>query len=110
VAASAQTTTADKSAVESIVREYILANPEIIAEALQLLQAKKKSAEAAADRQMLTSDRAQLVSDPTSPVGGNARGGVTVVGFFDYLCGVCKRIHPIVNHLVTVRSAFPPRL
>lgn len=100
VAAAAQTATTDKAAVEKIVRDYILANPEIITEALQLLQAKKKLAEAAADRQMLAANRAQLVSDPTSPVGGNAKGDVTVVEFFDYRCGVCKRVHPIVDQLV----------
>lgn len=100
VTGSAQTTTADRAAVEKIVRDYILTNPEIITEALQLLQAKKKFAETAADRQMLNSNRAQLISDPTSPVGGNAKGDVTVVEFFDYRCGVCKRIHPIVDQLV----------
>lgn len=98
--AAPQTTTTDKSAVEKIVRDYILENPEIITEALHLLQQKKKMAEAAADRQMLASNRAQLISDPTSPVGGNANGDVTVVEFFDYRCGVCKRVHPIVDRLV----------
>ena len=37
---------------------------------------------------------------PESPVGGNPKGDVTVVEFFDYRCGVCKRIHPIVDQLV----------
>jgi protein-disulfide isomerase len=105
VAVSAQTAATDKSApnkaaVEKIVRDYILTNPEIITEALQLLQAKKKLAESAADQQLLASNRAQLINDPTSPVGGNAKGDVTVVEFFDYRCGVCKRIHPIVDQLV----------
>lgn len=90
----------DKAAVEKIVRDYILENPEIVAEAIRLLQQKKKLAETAADRQLLAANRAELISDPTSPVGGNANGDVTVVEFFDYRCGVCKRIHPIVDQLV----------
>jgi len=96
----AQTAPTDKEAVEKIVRDYILKNPEIIAEAIQRLQQKKKMAEAAADIQLLASNRAELINDPTSPVGGNVKGDVTVVEFFDYRCGVCKRIHPIVNQLV----------
>jgi len=98
--AIAQTAPTDKDAVEKIVRDYILKNPEIIAEAIQRLQQKKKMAEAAADIQLLASNRAELINDPTSPVGGNVKGDVTVVEFFDYRCGVCKRIHPIVNQLV----------
>lgn len=98
--AMAQTAATDKDAVEKIVRDYILKNPEIIAEAIQRLQQKKKMAEAAADIQLLAANRAELTDDPTSPVGGNVKGDVTVVEFFDYRCGVCKRIHPIVNQLV----------
>jgi len=98
--AIAQTATTDKDAVEKIVRDYILKNPEIIAEAMQRLQQKKKMAEAAADIQLLAANRAELIDDQTSPVGGNVKGDVTVVEFFDYRCGVCKRIHPIVNQLV----------
>jgi protein-disulfide isomerase len=96
----AQTAPTDKDAVEKIVRDYILENPEIIAEAIQRLQQRKKMAEAAADIRLLADNRAELVNDPTSPVGGNVKGDVTVVEFFDYRCGVCKRIHPIVNQLV----------
>ena len=98
--AIALTAPTDKDAVEKIVRDYILKNPEIIAEAIQRLQQKKKMAEAAADIQLLASNRAELINDPTSPVSGNVKGDVTVVEFFDYRCGVCKRIHPIVNQLV----------
>lgn len=100
--ASAQNTSAasTRADVEKIVRDYILNNPEIVAEAIRLLQQKKKLAETAADRQALADNRAELVDDPTSPVGGNAGGDVTVVEFFDYRCGVCKRIHPIVGQLV----------
>jgi protein-disulfide isomerase len=102
LAASAQEPSAvsDKADVEKIVREYILKNPEIVAEAIRLLQEKKKRAETAADRRVLADNRAELTDDPTSPVGGNANGDVTVVEFFDYRCGVCKRIHPIVDQLV----------
>ena len=89
-----------KAEFEKIVRDYILRNPEIVAEAIQILRAKKKVAEATADKELLASNRATLNSDPASPVGGNPKGDVTIVEFFDYRCGVCKRIHPIVDELV----------
>lgn len=90
---------ADKAAIEKIVREYILTNPEIITEAVQVLKDRKKQADAVADRRLLDANRTALLNDPASPVGGNPKGDVTVVEFFDYRCGVCKRIHPIVAQL-----------
>lgn len=94
------TSDADKAAIEKIVRDYILQNPEIITEAVQILQSRKKQAETAADRQLLAANRAALLDNSASPVGGNPKGDVTVVEFFDYRCGVCKRIHPIIDQLV----------
>lgn len=98
--ANAPAVATDKAAVEKIVRDYILSNPELITDAIRILREKKKLAETATDRQLVASNRAELVDDPDSPVGGNAKGDVTVVEFFDYRCGVCKRIHPIVDQLV----------
>lgn len=95
------TSSTDKAAVEKIVRDYILENPEIITQAIQILQSRKKLAEAAADRQMLDANRTALLNNPETPVGGNPQGDITVVEFFDYRCGVCKRIRPIIDQLVT---------
>ena len=92
--------TADKAAIEKIVRDYILDNPEIVADAIQRLREKKKRADGAADLQRLAANRDALLNDPASPVGGNPQGDVTIVEFFDYRCGVCKRLHPIVDELV----------
>lgn len=93
------TAATDKAAIEKIVRDYILENPEIITQAIQVLQNRKKLAETAADRQMLDANRTALLNNPESPVGGNPNGDVTVVEFFDYRCGVCKRISPIIDTL-----------
>ena len=90
----------NRAAIENIVRDYILSNPEIIMEAVERLRAKQRMAEESADRQALESNRAALLADPNSHVGGNPKGDVTIVEFFDYRCGVCKRIHPIVEELV----------
>ncbi|CAN0580603.1 unnamed protein product, partial [Laminaria digitata] len=94
-----ETPAPDKAAIEKIVRDYILNNPEIITEAVKILQDRKKLADAAADRELLDANRAALLDNPASPVGGNPKGDVTVVEFFDYRCGVCKRIHPIIAEL-----------
>ena len=48
---------------------------------------------------MLDANRTALLNNPKSPVGGNPNGDVTVMELFDYRCGVCKRIRPIIDTL-----------
>jgi protein-disulfide isomerase len=89
-----------KKAFESVIRQYLLENPEIIAEAIEALQKKRERAEADAGKAVLRSQHAALFNDPESPISGDKNGDVTVVEFFDYRCGVCKRVHPIVDTLM----------
>ena len=89
-----------KKAVEGVIHDYLLKNPEIIAEAIDALQKKQKVAEADASRAALQAQSAALFNDPESPVAGDRNGDVTIVEFFDYRCGVCKRVHTIVDTLM----------
>jgi len=89
-----------KKVFEDVIRDYLLKNPEIIAEAIEALQKKRDLAEVNAGRAALQSQQATLFNDPESPVSGDKNGDVTVVEFFDYRCGVCKRVHPIVDSLM----------
>jgi protein-disulfide isomerase len=99
-AAAGPASPADKAAMEQVIRDYLLENPEIIMEAIAKLREKKQLAEQQADRQAVASNTDVIYRDPTSPVGGNPAGDVTIVEFFDYRCGVCRRVHPIVKELV----------
>jgi len=90
----------DTKAFEKIIRDYLLKNPEIISEALQAHQRNLAAKEEQAVLQTIQARGKDLRHDPDSVVGGNPSGDVTIVEFFDYRCGVCKRVHPIVNQLV----------
>ena len=80
-----------KSEVETIVREYLVAHPEVIEEAMAALE-KKQAADAAAAQAKIISDRGSILFDSTRQmVLGNPQGDVTIVEFFDYNCGYCKR-------------------
>ena len=88
----AQTPTGpDRGAIEAIVRDYLLANPEIIDEALGLLQMKRQAEERARTQAAIRENDEALRAHPMSPVSGNAQGDITLVEFFDYQCGYCKR-------------------
>jgi protein-disulfide isomerase len=82
---------AQKAEIESIVKSYLLKNPEILRDTAAALDEREKQAEAAS--------RKQIIGDPASPlfdvsnqaVIGNPNGAITLVEFFDYNCGYCKR-------------------
>ena len=81
VSAAETMTPAETEAVEGVVRDYLLKHPEVIIEALQVLEARKK-------QQAIDA----LLSDKAAPVAGNPEGPLTVVEFFDYQCPYCKTI------------------
>lgn len=90
----------DAKAIEKIIRDYLLKNPKIVAEAMEAYQRELAAKEEAALRRTIAERRKEIRHDPDSVVGGNVSGDVTVVEFFDYRCGVCKRVQPIVNRLI----------
>ncbi len=87
-------------AVEEVVRDYLRRNPEVLLEAIEAMRAKRDAEQQATVRKNLVSLRGDLENDPTSPVGGNPRGDVTIVEFFDYQCPYCKRVFPAVQTLL----------
>ncbi len=90
----------DKEAVRKIVREYLIEHPEVLEEAILALNAKRQAEKAARAREALVTNRGALVSHPMSPVSGNPEGDVTLVEFFDYQCGYCKRsLAPVMDLL-----------
>jgi len=86
--------------VEAIVRDYLLREPEIIYRALQELQRREAAAEAERRKAALASRQDDLFHSAASPVGGNPEGDVTLVEFFDYRCGYCRRVVGSVRALV----------
>jgi protein-disulfide isomerase len=86
--------------VEAIVRDYLMREPEIIYEALQELQRRETAAEAERRKIALTAKKDDLFHSAASPVGGNPEGDVTLVEFFDYRCGYCRRVVGSLRALV----------
>ena len=89
-----------KEDIEKIVREYILKNPEIIEQAIMELRKKQEQAENSARTQAIAANQKLLNESPRGVVVGNPKGNVTLVEFFDYNCGYCKRALEDVSALV----------
>lgn len=94
LAAAPQASAAEmtKEEVEKIVRDYLLANPEILNEMLVELRAREEQQAAETAKSAIASSQDALLNDGFSYVGGNPNGDVTVVEFFDYRCGYCKKV------------------
>jgi protein-disulfide isomerase len=90
---------AERSAVEQVVRDYLLAHPEVIMEALTVLQTRQEQSERQRQAEQLSSLDEEIFRSPGSPVMGNPEGNVTLVEFFDYQCGYCKSMLEPLNAL-----------
>ena len=80
-----------RQVIESVIQDYLLRNPIIIRQAINALRAKEENTKKARVTEALKTHKEQIFRDETSPVGGNPKGDITVVEFFDYNCGYCKR-------------------
>jgi protein-disulfide isomerase len=80
-----------------LVREYLLANPEVLVEASAELEKRRKIEEEAARSQVLSEQKDQIFRSPHDFVLGDENAKITVVEFFDYNCGWCKRALTEIN-------------
>ncbi len=95
---------ADKKEVEQIIRDYLMKNPEVLRDVMQELE-RKMAAEENSRRAEALKENAKLIYDsPRGVVVGNPKGDVTVVEFFDYNCGYCKRA---LDDMMKMVSADP---
>ncbi|WP_294043652.1 DsbA family protein [Sphingomonas sp.] len=77
----------------SQIREYLLANPEILPEAMQRLQDKQTG-------KVIAANRADILTPVGSAWAGNPNGDVTVVEYLDYNCGYCRASLPVIDQLI----------
>jgi protein-disulfide isomerase len=80
-----------KAEIEAIIKEYLLQKPEILREAIGVLDARDAAA-IAKEREKVVADSGTTLFSPASQAVVGAPGGkITLVEFFDYNCGYCKR-------------------
>jgi protein-disulfide isomerase len=92
-AAPGELSGADQTRIERVVRDYVLANPELIPQAMQRLQERESG-------RAIAADRSRIETPYKGAVMGNPNGDVTLVEFFDYNCGYCRASLPVIEQLV----------
>lgn len=90
----------DRALLQAEIRSYLLENPEVIMEAVAVLEDRQAAQQAQQDVDLVKTNADALFDDPQSWTGGNAEGDVTLVEFMDYRCGYCRRAHPDIAGLL----------
>ena len=80
-----------KTAIEQIIKDYLLANPDVMMEVQAALEAKMEKLNAEKFKVAIQKHAGDIYRRSTAPTVGNLKGDVTVVEFFDYNCGYCKK-------------------
>jgi protein-disulfide isomerase len=93
-------TDAERTDFRAEVRAYLMENPEVLMEAIAVLEDRRTSDAAANDLEVLRVNADEIFNDPASWVGGNPDGDITVVEFMDYRCGYCKKAFEDVSELI----------
>jgi protein-disulfide isomerase len=84
-------TPAQRTEIEAIVKDYLIRNPDVLQEMIAALEKHQAHADAAKAKAVIAAHKDALFNSPHQVTLGNPKGDVTLVEFFDYNCGYCKR-------------------
>lgn len=91
-------------AIEQIVKDYLIKNPEIMVEVSKELEQRQQTAQVEEHRKLILDQKGRIFSSGLDYVAGNPKGDITVVEFFDYNCAWCKRA---IDEVLKVTKADP---
>ena len=86
--------------VSQQIHDYILAHPEVIAEAQRSMATRQAAERQAQSKKALADNHDAVFADPLDPVIGNPKGDVTIVEFYDLDCPFCRALAPTLRQLV----------
>src|SRR6516162_5549379 len=89
-----------KTEIEQIIRDYLVSHPEVLQEAIAELDKRQAAADTEKAKATIASNAETLFNSSRQVVLGNPKGDVTLVEFFDYNCGFCKRALPDMIELL----------
>ncbi len=97
---SADFTSAQQQAIQKIVHDYLVNNPQVLVEVAQSLQKQEQDKWKKTANKTVPEIATKLFDDKLAPVAGNLNGDVTIVEFFDYQCPHCKEMSAFVTDLL----------
>ena len=91
---------AKKNEINELIKNYILENPEIIIEAIEIFQKKQSLNAIKKEKEIIKSLSGELYNDTNSYFFGNEDSKLKIVEFIDYNCGYCKKNHEIIMNIL----------
>ena len=82
------------------IHDYLVKNPDILVEMSNELDKRQAEQQDAKQQKAISKNADKIYRSPETPVAANPDGDVTLVEFFDYNCGFCKRAMPEVVKIV----------
>jgi protein-disulfide isomerase len=89
-----------KEAIQKIVHDYLVNNPQVLIEASQTLRKQEQSRMMEQAQKAIPDNSAKLFDAAGSHIVGNAAGDITLVEFYDFQCGYCRQTHPMIQQLI----------
>ncbi|MCP4394792.1 MAG: DsbA family protein [Alphaproteobacteria bacterium] len=93
-------TDAEETELNSIIKNYISNNPDVIIDSLNQSRMKEMAAARKKAQKDIKKYKTELHADLSDPVIGNPNGDITLIEFFDYNCGYCKSVLPSIKKLI----------
>lgn len=90
----------NRTEVEAIVKDYLVKNPEVVVDALNNYQEKKLKEAQNKAQDTIVSRKKDIFEDAAAPNVGAKDADVLVAEFFDYHCGYCKHMLPVITQLL----------
>ena len=94
----------DINELNILIKEYILKNPEIIIEAIEIYQKRQNSKTIDKEKKLIKSLRTEILDDKNSYQYGDINSNTTIVEFIDYNCGYCKKNHEIMMNILNLNN------
>jgi protein-disulfide isomerase len=89
-----------KGDIQAVIKQYILDNPDLVMASLEKMREKQKEDVEVLMHKAAAENKQALQSDKSDPSVGNPNGNVTITEFYDYHCGYCKQVVPVMTQLL----------
>lgn len=99
-AKKAQMTGLTKDEVQQVIHDYIMANPELLMQSLEGMQAKKIAESTKKATEYIKANKEQIENAEAPPILGNPDGDIVIVAFYDYNCAYCRKAHEAENEII----------
>jgi protein-disulfide isomerase len=86
--------------IESIIHDYLMQHPDVLIAALRQAENKLRHDDEIRASQAVAEHEKEVLSDRSTPIGGNPHGDVALVEFFDYRCPYCKQVEPSLESML----------